>query len=81
MEDYNPEDLTSFQINDLVLAARPVNNPLSGRCPKDKFAMFWSGPYRVVARAGDMYTLLQDLTMTKTYIVRHVMDLKIFFTT
>jgi hypothetical protein len=76
LEDYNPEDLTSFQINDLVLV-RPVNNPLSGRRPKDKFAMFWSGPYRVVGRSGDMYTL-QDLTMTETYIDRHVMDIKRF---
>jgi hypothetical protein len=76
LEDYNPEDLTSFRINDLVLA-RPVNNPLSDRRPKDKFAMFWSGPYKVVGRAGDMYTL-QDLTMAETYIDRHVMDLKKF---
>ena len=70
----DPEDITTFEVGQLVLV-QPHDNPLSGRRPKSKFDFKWSGPYQVESKVGINTYRLRDLTQSDTFITRNVMDI------
>jgi hypothetical protein len=65
---------SSFPINSYVLALYP--NTRMGHKPPSKFHSKWRGPYKVTAKNGDNYTLL-DLVYDKHFHI-HVSALKQF---
>jgi hypothetical protein len=72
------DKITKFPVGSYVLT-RPYDNPLTGcRRPKTKLDLKWSGPFEVVSVEENAYTTLRDLTMTETFVKRHVVDLKEF---
>jgi hypothetical protein len=72
------DKITKFPVGSYVLT-RPYDNPLTGRRrPKTKLDLKWSGPFEVVSGEENAYTTLRDLTMTETFVKRHVVDSKEF---
>jgi hypothetical protein len=59
---------TEYEIGSFVLVA-PANRP-------SKLTTSWKGPYRVIARTGSMYTLINLIEHTK--MDRHISMLKLF---
>ena len=70
-------DETVFEINSFVLVAYPDTGFTQRPRPPNKLMTDWKGPYKVIARIGASYTLLNLVTMKEESGV-HVQRLKHF---